>query len=124
MQQEQLRRKREFIQKEMEKSRQKAGSSEAKAMLLNKIKEREEKVKVKEESRADSVLEDLRKARFRMVAQMAQKRLQSMSPEVKNAEEELSSRIDWYLRFCGEDDGTQMDFQKPLPRRTPTEIKL
>lgn len=119
-----MRRKREFIQKEMEKSRQKAGSAEAKAMLLNKIKEREEKAKVKDESRADSVLEDLRKARFRMVAQMAQKRLQSMSPEVKNAEEELSSRIDWYLRFCGEDDGTDMDFEKALPRRTPTEIKL
>eukprot|EP00210_Caulerpa_lentillifera_P000654 g631.t1 len=124
---EQLRRKREFIQKEMEKSRQKSGSAEAKAALLKKISQREEKVKIKNEARSDSVLEDLRKARFRMVAQMAQKRLQSMSPEVKNLEEDFSSRLDWYLRFCGEgdEDGShQIQSENTSPfSKTSTEVK-
>eukprot|EP00210_Caulerpa_lentillifera_P002180 g2094.t1 len=100
---EQLRRKREFIQKEMDKRRQKAGSAEAKALLLKKINDREERQKAEKQTRSDSVLEDLRRTRFRMVAQMAQKRLQSMTPDMKDQEEELSNRIDWYLRFCGED---------------------
>jgi len=118
-----LRRKRQFIQKEMEKSRQKAGSAEAKAMLLKKINDREERQRAAKETRADSVLDDLRKARFRMVAQMAQKRLQSITPDVKNQEEEdLSNRIDWYLRFCGE-EGEEGDGSRP-PSRTPTEDHL
>lgn len=107
----------------MEKSRQKAGSAEAKAMLLKKINDREERQRAAKETRADSVLEDLRKARFRMVAQMAQKRLQSITPDIKNQEEDLSNRIDWYLRFCGEEGEEEGDGSRP-PSRTPTEDHL
>lgn len=104
---EQMKRKKEFIQKEMEKGRRSSGPSEEKLALLRKISEREEKTAAAQKHiRSDSVLGDLRKARFRMVAQMAQKRLQSVSPDVNRMIEEgkLATQLDWYLRFCGEEN--------------------
>lgn len=103
----QQQRKQEFIRREMEKGRRSVATAEEKLALLRKIDEREEKTEAARKMRADSVLGDLRKARFRHLARMAQKRLQSVSPDVLKMEEEkegLASQIDWYLKFCGEND--------------------
>lgn len=62
----------------MEKGRRSVAPSEEKLALLRKIDEREEKTEAARKMRADSVLGDLRKARFRHLARMAQKRLQSV----------------------------------------------
>ena len=64
----------------MEKGRRSVASQEDKLALLKKIDEREEKTDVERKIRADSVLGDLRKAKFRHLALMAQKRLQSVRP--------------------------------------------
>lgn len=64
----------------MERGRRTAAPAEEKLALLRKIDELEAKEKTEKKVRADSVLEDLRKARFRNLALMAQKRLSSVSP--------------------------------------------
>lgn len=73
-------RKKEFIKREMEKGRRTVDPSEQKMALLRKIDEREQKTEERRQHRSDSVLGDLRKVKFRHLARMAQKRLQSVIP--------------------------------------------
>jgi len=62
----------------MEKGRRSSASAEDKLSLLRRIDENEARNGDKK-IRADSVLGDLRKAKFRHLALMAQKRLQSVN---------------------------------------------
>ena len=88
----------------MEKGRRSVATAEEKLALLRKIDEREEKTEAARKMRADSVLGDLRKARFRHLARMAQKRLQSVlaflthSPIHQNAFRSRRTCLKWRKR--------------------------